>query len=148
LLLLVAPEDRESFEEGKRAAREVQFRPRGRWQTWTAGLRESVPRASLEPVHFALIAPAGGPLPVKQRSSKPGGHGYEDSSIRAAERYELVKPRFEMKANLIAAASNFLKEGETGVAVIRLSDQRSLADLGLRFVKRHLDTLIEQRRGQ
>jgi putative peptide zinc metalloprotease protein len=147
LLLLVAPEDRESFEEGKRAAREVEFRPRGRWQTWTAGLRESVPRASLEPVHFALISPAGGPLPVKQCSSEPAGHGYEDSSIRAAERYELVKPRFEMKADLNAGASEVLKEGETGVAVMSLSDRRSLADLGIRFVKRQLDTLIEQRGG-
>lgn len=148
LVLLVAPEDRESFEEGKRADREVQFRPRGRWQIWTAGLRESVPRASLDPTHFALISPAGGPLPVKQRSADPTGQRGEDSSRRAAERYDLVKPRFEMRADLIPGEGESLKEGETGVAVMSLTNRRSLADLGIRFVKRQLDTLIEQRQRQ
>jgi len=60
LVILAAAEDRENFEESRRASRDVVFQPRGRWQTWTAALRDTVPRASLEPAHFALITPGGG----------------------------------------------------------------------------------------
>jgi putative peptide zinc metalloprotease protein len=147
LIILAAAEDRESFEEARRANREVAFQPRGRLQVWKAALRDTVPRASLEPAHFALIAPGDGPLPVKQRGEEPEAKagGGNDS---AASRYELTKPRFEIRADLAGEGSAALRDGEMGMVLARATEADSLAELGLRGLQRQFDRLVEQHMSQ
>lgn len=141
LVILAAPEDRSRFEEAYAAGRSVVFRPRGRWQTWQAALGELVPRAALEPVHFALIAPAGGPLPVRKRSE--GGESQESGAVSA---YELTKPRFEIRADL-EDGSGVLREGEMGTVLATATEQSSLAELAWRAVQRQMERLWERAGG-
>lgn len=147
LIILAAAEDRENFEESRRANREVVFQPRGRWQTWTAALRDTVPRASLEPAHFALITPGDGPLPVKQRGSEPESSARGENGS-AASRYELTKPRFEIRADLAGEGSASLRDGEMGMVLSRATGSNSLAELGMRGLQRQFDRLVEQHMGQ
>jgi putative peptide zinc metalloprotease protein len=147
LIILAAAEDRENFEESRRANREVVFQPRGRLQTWTAALRDTVPRASLEPPHFALITAGEGPLPVKQRGTEPEPSARGDSSA-ASSRYELTKPRFEIRADLAREGSASLRDGEMGMVLSRATGSNSLAELGMRRVQRQFDRLVEQHMSQ
>ncbi|HQW29874.1 MAG TPA: biotin/lipoyl-binding protein [Verrucomicrobiales bacterium] len=143
LVILAAAEDRESFEEARQANRPVTFQPRGRWQIWQAALKSTVPRASLEVPHFALIAPGQGPLPVKRR----GGGGQPSNKDEVANReasYELTRPRFEIRADLAEEADLVLRDGEMGMVVAKSSDASSLGALGLRRFRLLVDQLIEK----
>jgi len=154
LLVLAAAEDRDHFEQARAAGRQLDFRPRGRWGSVPAALREVVPRAMIEPPHFALIAPAAGPLPVRQRGgAAPSAPGGEDPTSRAASAYELTKPRFEIRAELEPDSLLGLRDGEIGVAAVRAAAPASLASWawkGLRgrfdqLVDSHLDLVASQR---
>ncbi|MCB1229333.1 MAG: hypothetical protein KDN19_03655 [Verrucomicrobiae bacterium] len=140
LVILASQEDWERFSEAKEAGHKLEFRPRGRWQTVTATFREMIPRASTDPAHFALIAPGDGPLAVRQKSQQGSKNSRKESN------YELVKPRFEIHADLDAFdAGKAFREGEIGIAVARASTRKSLAALVLRQAKDQLQRLVERR---
>lgn len=141
LLILAKPEDRASFEDAGEEGRVVEFFPRGRLRTWTARPGEIVPRATLVAGHFALIAPAGGPLPVRQRSGdrSPGPGEAEE---RAATDYELTAPRFEIHAEL--ADAGVLLDGETGTARVQASRKQRLGDWMWTGLRRQVDFLLDR----
>lgn len=142
LVLLVAEEDKASFESALTAQRSISFRPRGRWGSWNARLVESVPRASTDPVHFALVSAAGGPLAVRHRLDAKD----EDRIAKGADseevgaRYELVDPRFEFHADL-EKSEGILRVGEMGKVVAIGSESRSLADLTSAALQKYFEHL-------
>jgi hypothetical protein len=76
-------------------------------------LTEVKPRASIEPTHPALIAPAGGPLAVTKKSEMRGG------SPSAGQSYQLLAPRFQGTLALSADVSSRLLAGQRGTAIYR-----------------------------
>lgn len=146
LVILASPEDRDRFEEARSADRPVEFCPRGRVVTWSATLGEAMPSAGIEPVHFALVTPAGGPLAVRQRSGagekKPeAGAGNEQLS-----HYELTKPRFEWRAALVASDGE-LREGEIGTVKARGTEAKTLAELAWVGLQKQFETLKDRAKG-
>jgi putative peptide zinc metalloprotease protein len=144
LVVLAAADERDRFEEAREAGRPVEFRPRGRWGAWPALLGETVPRAGLDPVHFALVAPGGGPLAVRQRARsggeelRPRGDAQEELA-----RYELTQPRFEIRAALEDAGGE-LREGEIGIVSATASESRSLADLAWNGAKKQISRFLDE----
>lgn len=135
LVILSDPNDLADFETARLAGREIEFRPRGRWGRWSCRLADGVPKASLETVHFALIAPGGGPLAVRQRQETPES-GSESG-------YELTKPRFELRAVLVSSG-DMLKEGELGKVRTSADEARPLALLLLEKASRQVDRFLDQ----
>ena len=146
VLVLVGPEDHAILEEIREEGREAIFRPRGRWGSWQVALSEMVPRAGLDPVHFGLIAPAGGPLPVRHRSQSTGQEVGNDESRRSASEYELTKPRFEVHGVLINGDG--LREGEIGDLVARSGTRSTLYELIRKDLGQLLEKLVEDRQGK
>lgn len=145
LVILATANDRESFEQSRASNRPVVFRPRGRLTSRSATLDESVPGAGSGATHFALIAPAGGPLPVREKTAvgDPEPGGVQDE----ASRYELLEPRFEFRASLEPGAGE-LKEGEIGMAVAFAGERSSLAALAWAKGKRSFEQIITSARGR
>lgn len=146
LVILAAPSDREPFDETREAGRPVVFQPRGRVATWGATLSDSVPSAGIEPVHFALIAPSGGPLAVRQRSGQGQPEPASRSSDAGLSRYELTKPRFEWRAALVAGEGE-LFEGEIGTVKARGTGSKTLARVAWDGLKRQFELLKERAAG-
>lgn len=148
LVILAAPSDRERFDEAREAALTVTFRPRGRVTTWEATLADAVPSAGMEPAHFALITPSGGPLAVRHRTgaaaqsatTEPGKGGDPLAS------YELTKPRFEWRASLLADEGE-LREGEIGTVKARGTRAQTLAALAWQGLQRQFEVLKERAGG-
>lgn len=144
ILILASPEDQSILEEVRSSGSEVIFRPQGRWGVWPAVLSEIVPRAGLESAHFALIAPAGGPLPVRQGSHATSLERGGEGGRSAASDYELTKPRFEARA--VLADGEALREGEIGTLVARSSTQSTLLEFVRLEIGRILERLTENQR--
>ncbi len=135
LVILSDPDELDGFESARRDGREIEFRPRGRTGTWRCLLEERVPKASLEPVHFALIAPAGGPLPVRQR---------QDTAQNAdGPQHELTNPRFELRAELVVTGEN-LWEGEIGKVRASAATPQTLASVLWKKASRQIDRFFDQ----
>jgi putative peptide zinc metalloprotease protein len=77
------------------------------------------PRAELKPVHAALCAAAGGPLPVRTIARR------EDSEQPGEPEYELLAPRFNVELVLPPELGEMTFPGQTG-HVIFASQQHSL----------------------
>jgi putative peptide zinc metalloprotease protein len=82
-------------------------------------LKTIVPRASREPVHRALCADLGGPLPVRPRADK------DEKESKHEKTMELVTPRVNVELEVPAEYSNALYAGQTG-RVIFPSQRHSL----------------------
>ncbi len=146
LVALVAEEDKESFEEALRVGGELDFRPQGRLGTWSALLSERIPRASVQPPHFAFITAAGGPLPVKNRvldGEEENRAARDGDADQAADRYELVRPRFEFRAEL-DESNGILRAGEMGNLVAQAGKRRNLAEWGKAELVRYFDGILEK----
>ena len=74
------------------------------------------PRASLAVPHPALSAAEGGPLPVRPQDSADGDRADRDKA--AAEKYELLAPRFAAQVVLSASESLGLGAGQRGQVVL------------------------------
>ncbi len=70
------------------------------------------PRAELRPVHAALCAAAGGPLPVKTLARQEDGDGRESEP-----EYELLSPRINVELVLPPHLSDRVFPGQTGRVV-------------------------------
>ncbi len=141
LVILAEPKDRGPFEQSRTTRQSVSFRPRGRFATHSAKLEDSIPKAGLEVAHFALIAPAGGPLPVRQRSGAGEPIPEPGASQGEASEYELIEPRFEFRAAMDPGAGD-LKEGEVGMVVAHAGEQATLAKLAWISGRRSFERLI------
>lgn len=141
LVILADADAREPFEQARAAERPVLFHPRGRWRSWAAGLEESIPKAALEPAHFALIAPAGGPLPVRQRNGADREPGAAEEMREEVSRFELTAPRFEFRASL-AEGAGLLREGEIGFVTARANESSTLAELAWELGRKSLEGLL------
>ncbi|GEM_PF-1493336 len=84
---------------------------------------------------------------MKQRGDAPDAKA-SDESNSAASRYELTKPRFEIRADLGGEGSASLRDGEMGMVLARATEADSLAELGLRGLQRQFDRIVEQHMGQ
>jgi hypothetical protein len=146
LVILAESADRERFDEARASDRAVEFRPRGRVTTWSAKLEDAMPSAGIEPVHFALITPAGGPLAVRQRSGQSKNEAAAGGEDEALSRYELTKPRFEWRAELVAGEGE-LREGEIGTVKARGTDAKTLAELAWVGLQRQFESLKERAKG-
>jgi hypothetical protein len=141
LVILAIANDREPFDESRESNRPVIFRPRGRLTARPALLEDSVPKAGLEATHFALITPAGGALPVRQKTgsgeSEPGsGTGEEKAS-----RYELTESRFEFRASLTEDAGD-LREGEIGMVIAHAGHPATLGELAWESGRRSIERIL------
>lgn len=96
----LAQEDWEAFQrqQGKPVRVDVPGQRR-----WHATLQEVQPRATLQPLHPALIAPHGGPLPVT-----PVAH----TDAREGGEYQLLSPRFTAVVPLSPATSQTVRAGQ------------------------------------
>lgn len=135
IVILSSPDDLAEFESARKESREIEFRPRGRWGLWKCLLDEGVPKASMETVHFALTAPAGGPLAVRQRQ-EPAEPGRQTNE-------ELTKPRFELRAELVGTGEA-LREGEIGKVKVRSGETKTLAALMWDAASRQIDRFFDQ----
>jgi len=79
--------------------------------TWNADLERVTPRASKQPIHPALSAINGGPLPIK------GLH--VGSSHTQEQRYELLEPQFSGIVRLDDSASRTVFAGQRGTVFYR-----------------------------
>jgi putative peptide zinc metalloprotease protein len=141
LVILAQQEDWPAFKDAQATGREIRFYPRGRLSAHQALLREVVPRATLEPSHFALITPAGGPLAVKRKA----GSG---DSADGLSQYELTRPRFEIKADLSdGLQGDQLADGEPGKVTTGESETQSLAGLTWDYLQRRWDALVSAKTG-
>jgi hypothetical protein len=102
-------------------------------------------RATVEPVHFALITAGGGPIPVKRRTDAGAPAESSSNDANAAARFELTQPRFEIRARFEAGRFQDLYDGETGVAIAHASEPESLARLAWRRIRSEMDRLIQNR---
>lgn len=143
IVILSEQRDLPAFKAAQAAGREVRFYPRGRLSTHEARLREVVPRATLEPSHFALITPAGGPLAVRKRSAG-------SDQANGISQYELTRPYFEIKADLgngLPGDLASLADGEPGKVTTGESETQSLAGLTWDYLQRRWDALVSAKTG-
>lgn len=94
------------------------------------------PRAELKPVHAALCAAAGGPLPVKTIARR------EDGNEPGEPEYQLLAPRFNVELALPQELGERVFPGQTG-QVIFASQQHSLGVWAWLQVRHWLRAKIE-----
>ncbi len=82
-------------------------------KTFRSYLTSIRPRASIEPIHPAMITINGGSLPVAPKKS-------EDSE--ASSKYELMTPRFNATVELCESESRSMYAGQIGVVSYRTLD--------------------------
>lgn len=141
LVILAAANDREPFEESRESKRPVMFQPRGRLSARPALLGDSVPKAGLEATHFALITPAGGALPVRQRTGAGEAEPGTGTGEEKASQYELTEPRFEFRASLTEDAGD-LREGEIGMVIAHAGHPATLGELAWRSGMRSFERIL------
>jgi putative peptide zinc metalloprotease protein len=77
------------------------------------------PHATLEPLHPAMAATKGGPLPVKYKAKDP----VEKKEESGREPYELLTPQFTGEVTLLLEQSNLLASGQRGQISFSPEDQ-------------------------
>lgn len=103
-------------------------------------LKVTKPTASTTPVHEALIATYGGPLPVKPRTKHEG----EEADGQGTE---LLTPRFNLELAVSPLLQERLKAGQSGLVVFPV-EQHSLGTYwylaACRWVERKIDAALNQ----
>ncbi len=133
----IAQDDVEAFES--QLGHRVRFRAPG-VPALTCYLDEVAPRATTEPPHPTLCAPAGGVLAVfKDENAQPTAAEY-------GGRLRLLKPRFDGTVRLRPRQSQTVHAGQRGVVTLRLND-RSLGGQLVHVVQGWIQRQLEPATG-